>query len=129
MRKPTRKYAIKESKNDKPDVIVNPVVTNDRKTRNLASLHGRRAPFPLSVKPMLAQAAERPFDSTDWVYEVKWDGVRSILYYRKDSHVIEFRSRNDKAITSRYPELVGAVSQNVGCKNSVVLDGEIVVLN
>ena len=29
---------------------------------------------------MLAQSAHGPFNSDDWLFEIKWDGVRAIAY-------------------------------------------------
>ena len=31
------------------------------------------------IKPMLARAIDKPFNNKEWVFEVKWDGVRAIL--------------------------------------------------
>src|SRR5659263_533758 len=31
-------------------------------------------------KPMLARSAETPFSYDDWIFEVKWDGIRAISY-------------------------------------------------
>src|SRR5918999_5795370 len=33
--------------------------------------------FPTNIKPMLSTLVDEPFNSKDWVFEVKWDGVRS----------------------------------------------------
>ena len=85
--------------------------------------------FPLSVKPMLAGHVQLPFDNKDWVFEVKWDGVRAILLQNKDEGTIEIQSRNGKSITHRYPEIIENVNSVLKCNESVVLDGEIVVLN
>ena len=30
------------------------------------------------VEPMLATLIEKPFNHPDWLYEVKWDGVRAL---------------------------------------------------
>lgn len=47
----------------------------------------RRAPRIVGIKeknmqkeyrPMLATLVDQPFDSTDWVYETKWDGFRLV---------------------------------------------------
>src|ERR687893_2152086 len=84
---------------------------------------------PQSVKPMLAGHTDRPFDNKDWVFELKWDGVRAILFHNKAKAISEIQSRNGKNITHRYPEItktIGAVLKN---NESIVLDGEIVVLN
>jgi bifunctional non-homologous end joining protein LigD len=85
--------------------------------------------FPTTVKPMLGTLVDKPFDNRDWVFEVKWDGVRAILFLNKGEHIIELKSRNNKSITHRYPELVSALESALDCKESVILDGEIVVLN
>ena len=90
--------------------------------------------FPARVKPMLSTLVDKPFDSKEWVFEVKWDGVRSILLFLKSKEILELQSRNGKSITHRYPELMKALrgsmtSSVIKCKESVVLDGEIVVLD
>ncbi|HEX5978050.1 MAG TPA: hypothetical protein VFY68_12280, partial [Nitrososphaeraceae archaeon] len=94
--------------------------------------------FPVKVKPMLSTLVDKPFDSKEWVFEVKWDGVRSILLFHKSKTILELQSRNGKSITHRYPELTKALSFSIlssssslviKCKESVVLDGEIVVLD
>jgi bifunctional non-homologous end joining protein LigD len=85
--------------------------------------------FPLSVKPMLAGHADAPFDNKEWVFEVKWDGVRAILLQNKAKGITKIQSRNGKDITHRYPEIAEAVDSVLKNNESVVLDGEIVVLN
>jgi bifunctional non-homologous end joining protein LigD len=85
--------------------------------------------FPLSVKPMLAGHADAPFDNKEWVFEVKWDGVRAILLQNKAKGITKIQSRNGKDITHRYPEIAEAVDSVLKDNESVVLDGEIVVLN
>jgi bifunctional non-homologous end joining protein LigD len=100
--------------------------------------------FPTKIKPMLSTLVDKPFNSKDWVFEIKWDGVRSILLMHKKKGILELQSRNGKSITHRYPELVkeltfssstssssssSSTSSIIKCKESVVLDGEIVVLD
>src|SRR5690606_23462268 len=34
--------------------------------------------FYTSVEPMLATLVDQPFDSDEWIYEVKWDGYRAV---------------------------------------------------
>ena len=90
---------------------------------------GFKKGFPTSVKPMLAMPADQPFDKKDWVFEVKWDGVRSILFRNKSGGILELRSRKGNDITHRCPEIANQVDSVVKCNNGAVLDGEIVVLN
>lgn len=85
--------------------------------------------FPTAVKPMLAVPVDKPFDNKDWVFEIKWDGVRSILFLNKSKNILEIQARSGMTISPRYPEIVAIAKSSVQCENSVVLDGEIVVLN
>jgi bifunctional non-homologous end joining protein LigD len=100
----------------------------------------QKGEFPSKIKPMLSTLVDKPFDGKDWVFEIKWDGVRSILLLHKKKGTSELQSRNGKSITHRYPELVkeltfsssissSSTSSIIKCKESVVLDGEIVVLD
>ena len=41
---------------------------------------GIKAPMPKWVEPMLASLISQPFDGKDWLFEVKWDGVRAIAF-------------------------------------------------
>jgi bifunctional non-homologous end joining protein LigD len=84
--------------------------------------------FPIKIKPMLATAVDEPFNDKDWIFEVKWDGVRSIFFLQKAKRIFEIKSRSDKTITHRYPELIEPLNSAMGCQESIILDGEIVVL-
>jgi len=70
---------------------------------------------------MLAQTATGPFNSEDWIFEVKWDGIRAISYVDEE---LSIRSRNDKELKPNFPEL----SELKTLAKNVVLDGEIVVI-
>lgn len=82
--------------------------------------------FP-NIKPMLASPSDKAFNSKDWVFEIKWDGVRAILFKNKKN--IKIQSRNGNDITGRYPEIVNAARISLRACGSAVIDGEIVVLN
>src|SRR5919112_1459562 len=69
----------------------------------------QREDFVTKIKPMLSTLVDKPFDNKDWVFEVKWDGVRSILFLHRKKGILELQSRNGKSITHRYPELVKAL--------------------
>ncbi len=89
----------------------------------------QQQPFPAVIKPMLGTLVNLPFDSKDWVFEIKWDGVRAILFLNRERQIYELKSRNDKSITRRYPELQSSLEAAINCKESIILDGEIVVLD
>ena len=80
---------------------------------------------------MLATLIDQPFDNEEWVFEVKWDGLRAILFLHKTKGILKIVSCNGKTITHRYPEIIEAVKSStiIKCKESIILDGEIVVLN
>ncbi len=38
--------------------------------------------MPEHVVPALATLAEKPFSDPDWLFEIKWDGVRTLARVR-----------------------------------------------
>jgi bifunctional non-homologous end joining protein LigD len=82
-------------------------------------------PVPALVRPMLAVLREDLPPDGDWAFEMKWDGVRAVVYV--DGGRARVLSRNDLDVTAGYPELreLGAA---LGARR-VVLDGEIVALD
>jgi len=81
--------------------------------------------MPRAIKPMLATLVDKPFDSDEWLYEVKWDGYRAVSYLDGDS--LRLVSRNQNDLTSAYPEL-HVLPQFVQAKTAI-LDGEIVAID
>lgn len=55
------------------------------------------------IEPMLANTRDEPFDSPDYLYEIKWDGVRALISL--DEGQITIRSRSLRDITKQFPEL------------------------
>ena len=84
-----------------------------------------KTPIPTNVQPMLATLASKPFDSPDWLFELKMDGIRALVI--KDGDRFEMRTRNDKPLTNRFPTLAAALKEVPG--DAVILDGEIVALD
>ncbi|MCL6641224.1 MAG: DNA ligase D, partial [Candidatus Rokubacteria bacterium] len=74
---------------------------------------------------MLADAAERPFSDSAWVFEIKYDGVRVLA--ARDGDRVELYGRSRTRITSRYPEVRGALATLPA--ERFLLDGEIVALD
>lgn len=71
--------------------------------------------------PMLARTAEGPFSSPDWIFEVKWDGIRAIVRTGDSFSVL---SRSGREVTGQFPELREVRDLAPRC----VLDGEIILL-
>lgn len=100
--------------------------------KNIAESSSLKQVYLEASKPMLSFPKERPFDSKDWVFEIKWDGVRAISLVNKQLQSCIIISRSGDTITFRYPELQNALSSalnNELFKDYVILDGEIVVLD
>ena len=55
------------------------------------------------IKPMLAETAKQAFDSKDFIYEPKLDGVRCIAHLTPTGTRLQGRSGTD--ITNKFPEL------------------------
>jgi bifunctional non-homologous end joining protein LigD len=87
-------------------------------------------PAPV-LAPMLATDGGTPFDHPDWLFEIKWDGVRAIATVRRpgagDDASTTLISRNNNDISAAYPELA-SLWERVLARNAV-LDGEIVALD
>ena len=81
------------------------------------------------IKPMLAKAGSLPDTQgeSEYSFEIKWDGVRAILYLAKND--FKLLSRNSKDITSQYPELSALATILQAKHSTVILDGEIVAFN
>jgi bifunctional non-homologous end joining protein LigD len=78
-----------------------------------------------TILPMLAKAGSLPANAADYAYEIKWDGLRAILYIENDQ--MRILSRNNNNITKQYPELF-AIKSELGSHN-IILDGEIIHLS
>jgi bifunctional non-homologous end joining protein LigD len=84
------------------------------------------AALPANIAPMLAQIGRgEPPETGDWLYEVKWDGVRAICYIQDGK--VRMISRNGNVIDRQYPEL-SILPHHVRAENAI-LDGEIAALN
>ncbi|MEA2492493.1 MAG: bifunctional non-ous end joining protein LigD [Thermoleophilaceae bacterium] len=79
--------------------------------------------MPKHIVPMLARLSHMPSNEDEFGFEVKWDGIRAVLYSGKRKDAITLENRNLRDITFKYPELHGLAGLNA------VVDGEIVALD
>ncbi len=87
---------------------------------------GVAAPMPVTAAPMQAILGDKPFSSPDFLYEIKYDGVRAISFLSADG-TLSVKSRNNKELGSRFPEL-----DDIGAHflaEELVVDGEIVAVD
>jgi len=85
----------------------------------------RKSAVPPRVEPMLATLGEHPFSDPNWLFEIKWDGVRALA--RIENGNVTLRSRTGAEITKRYPELA-SFPEALAARQAIV-DGEIVALD
>jgi bifunctional non-homologous end joining protein LigD len=90
----------------------------------------QRTPLPPHMPPMLARAETQipptlPDDDERWGHEVKWDGIRALLW--SDHGHVRIESRTQRDITKRYPEL-RALGRALGA-HELLLDGELVAFD
>lgn len=77
----------------------------------------------LKLKPMLLNESQTPFNNEDYIFELKFDGIRTLIFI--DKNKITIRSRNGVLLNSIYPELENIKKIS---KDKCIFDGEIVLL-
>jgi bifunctional non-homologous end joining protein LigD len=81
--------------------------------------------MPAAIEPMMSTLVDKPPRGDDWLFEVKWDGVRAIAFI--DREEIRLQSRSGIRCERQYPEL--AVIHHQLAAERAILDGEIAVLD
>ncbi|HUE43837.1 MAG TPA: DNA ligase D [Candidatus Sulfotelmatobacter sp.] len=81
--------------------------------------------MPSGVRATLAELGDKPFSSANWVYEIKWDGVRAIAQIEDGKATLWARSGRD--VTSEYPEFKDMAARFRARR--AIVDGEIVTLD
>lgn len=85
----------------------------------------RKSAMPEIPQVALATLAENPSSDPGWIFEIKWDGIRTIT--RVDNGKVRLWSRTKREITSEFPEL-STIAAAVNAKEALI-DGEVVVLD
>lgn len=75
-----------------------------------------------NIKPMLISEMTEPFNDPDWIYELKWDGIRCIAYLGEDT---QLRNKRNDLMLPKVPELSNIHNQ---VKAKCILDGELLIL-
>lgn len=76
------------------------------------------------IIPMEPQSSDRIPQGDEWIYQVKWDGVRIVTYATGGK--VELRNRKLRTRTQHYPELTAP--DLYSSSESMILDGEIIAL-
>src|SRR5438876_9965802 len=80
---------------------------------------------PRFIEPMKARLVDNPPTHGDWLYELKFDGIRAIAVKNKSK--ISLISRNGNRLDARFPAIAEAV-KNLPVRDCVI-DGEVVALD
>ena len=80
---------------------------------------------PRDAAPMLAVTGDGAFTDPDWLFEIKWDGVRLIAHV--EAGRLQLVTRNGRDVSAHYPELAD-LPRKLRVRRAV-LDGEVVALD
>lgn len=75
------------------------------------------------IAPMEPVKREKPFDSQEHVFQVKWDGVRILAFFNGTDVTLQNRRLHNRTV--QYPELQALSRLS---KYPVVIDGEVIAL-
>ncbi|HEV8239493.1 MAG TPA: DNA ligase D [Thermoanaerobaculia bacterium] len=85
----------------------------------------KRTVDPRRVELMLARQRDRAFRREGWLFELKYDGYRTLAARTANGPLLLSRAGHD--LTQRFPEVARAVAALPG--DGLVVDGELVVLD
>jgi bifunctional non-homologous end joining protein LigD len=80
---------------------------------------------PQFIEPMKPRLMETPPAGGDWIYELKFDGIRAIAI--KKGKKVSLMSRNENELRARFPEIAEAI-ENFPIQECMI-DGEVVALD
>ncbi len=83
-----------------------------------------KEPMPEKLMPMLAFSSEKAFDSSDWLFEIKWDGYRALTFV--GTNKVSIYSRNNLEMNNQFPHLAESLAK---VEEKVIFDGEIVAID
>ncbi|MFN8642377.1 MAG: DNA ligase D [Candidatus Binatia bacterium] len=103
-------------------------IRRDRELAAAASAAGApRAALPArALAPMLAESAAAPFSGRDWLFELKYDGIR-LLVLRRAGAPPQLRARSGRDVTAQFPEIAAAAA-HLPC-DAFAVDGELIALD
>jgi bifunctional non-homologous end joining protein LigD len=100
-------------------------IADNAPSRKLMPDGAVQADMPDAIDPMQAESASQPPKGDDWLYEIKWDGVRALCFLTNQQ--LRIFSRRGNRCDQQYPELAGL--PRAVHATTAILDGEIAVLD
>lgn len=77
------------------------------------------------IEPMLSDSSSAPPSGNDYLYEVKWDGIRALISLEEGK--VRIRTRNQNDVTLQFPELLDG--EKAFRASAALFDAEIVCLD
>jgi bifunctional non-homologous end joining protein LigD len=100
--------------------------SQDSAPPNPAELPGARsAPMPREASVTLAKLADKAFSDPNWLFEIKWDGIRTVAFVENGE--VRLFSRSKRDVTAEFPEFQDLARYLRA--GTAILDGEIVTLD
>lgn len=115
--------ALRNSKTAAKKTVASKTITGKKTAEIKVQLKKTKFPVAEKINCMLADIKEEPFDSAEWIYEIKYDGYRALSFVQPGKNP-ELYSRNHISFTSKYPLIVKELTK---FHHQVILDGEMVV--
>ncbi len=84
----------------------------------------KKVPMPKIIHPMLATQVQEPFNDENWLFEIKWDGYRTLAFIEQGK--VSLKSRSNKLLNKKFPSVVKELEK---LRGDLILDGEVVVLD
>jgi bifunctional non-homologous end joining protein LigD len=84
----------------------------------------KRSAAPKRLLPMLASSAKKAFDNPEWIYEIQWNGYRTIAAIQDEK--VQLHSEENAVINKKFYPVHEALRQWLV---NAIVDGEIVVVN
>lgn len=123
------KFKKEELKLSKNKSVSNKKQVEESKGNEIKSVYNSNPFDPKeNISPMLATLSDQPFNSKDYIFEIKLDGYRAIASL--DNKGKRFYSRNGIDFSQKFSDIYDQLdSAFIDTVKSIVVDGEIIALD
>src|SRR6266516_1761822 len=118
------KKASLKKKDENEVAHLSKVRDKDKQVGNLLH-HNLPKAKPRFIELMKPKLVDHPPTTGDWVYELKFDGIRALVI--KNRRAVQLISRNEKKLNDRFPEVARATADFEA--DQCVVDGEVVAMD